>query len=60
MKMKVVDIKKAKGYKNLKVKGKAKLKKKELCALLQKQTGIDYSLKTKAELLIIIKEQKNC
>jgi hypothetical protein len=60
MKMKVKEIKKTKEYKNLKVKGKYKLKKKELCAILQKQTGVDYSSKTKAELLKIIKDKINC
>jgi len=64
MKMKVKDIKKTQKYKNLpKSAGKSKLKKAELCALLQKKTGKpakDYSKMKKAELLAIIKNKKNC
>ena len=38
MKMKVKDMKKSKYYKDLKVKGKSKLKKKELCDLFKKKS----------------------
>ncbi len=64
MKMKVADIKKSKKYKSLpKGVGKSKLKKAELCALLQKKTGKsikDYSKMTKVQLLDIIKNKRNC
>ena len=59
MKIKVVDIKKSQKYKNLpKSAGKSKLKKAELCALLQKKTGRpakDYSKMKKSELYNLIK-----
>ena len=64
MKIKVADIKKSKKYKSLpKSAGKSKLKKAELCALLQKKTGKpvkSYSKMTKAQLLDIINKKKNC
>ena len=62
MKMKVVDIKKSKAYKALKLKGKAKLKKKELCAVLQKKSSSKKSLDsyTKDQLKDIIKNKRNC
>lgn len=40
MKMKVKDIKKSKAYKDLKRKGKSKLRKKELCKLFDKKVSI--------------------
>lgn len=64
MKMKLTDIKKTKKYKTLpRALGKSKLKKAELCALLQKKTGKsikEYSKMTRVELLDIIQNKKNC
>lgn len=64
MKMTVKQIKKTKEYKNLpKSANKSKLKKSELCKILQgkdKKTLNDYSKLSKKQLLDIIKNKKNC
>ena len=64
MKMRVKSIKSSKQYKALpRSAGKSKLKKAQLCALLQKKTGKplkDYSKMTKTQLLDIINKKKNC
>ncbi len=66
MKMKVADIRKTKAYKALpRAVGKSKLKKKELCAILQKKSASKgtkqrYGKLSKENLIDIIQNKKNC